>query len=96
MVLGMTCFSWGGKVELYSPEWSCDAQNMSLIDRGQWCRQTLTRASSVVLAPIPYREVGKCLLRFPLMSCVNEKDKKLLKMLLKKINKKTIKNDQKE
>lgn len=30
------------------------------------------------------------------MSCVNEKDKKLLKMLLKKINKKTIKNDQKE
>ena len=30
------------------------------------------------------------------MSCVNEKDKKLIKMLLKKILKKTIKNCQKE
>ena len=35
------------------------------------------------------------LLRFPLMSCDNENDKKLLKMSLKKILKKTIKNCQK-
>lgn len=29
----MTCFPWGGKVEWYSAEWSCDAQNVSLIGR---------------------------------------------------------------